>query len=241
VSKVTLTLRNITLKGTVFSAAPTVKVESGKRLILETGANIIEDGDAAFKWVVATLAGSNAAGYVDNTGAAAQFNNPSGVAADGAGSVYVTDFDTCRIRRIPLGAKLDPHYLDGRKSSMVDRESRTVDRPGKGVDIPGKVVDTPGKDVDTPGKVVDTPGKVVDTPGKVVDTPGKVVDISGKDVDTPGKDVDIPGKDVDTPGKIVDRRGWRADPEGRRAGRSAGNVLRVKFSPRRRGNDPGGT
>jgi sugar lactone lactonase YvrE len=50
--------------------------------------------------VVSTLAGSDVAGSADGTGAAASFNNPIGVAADGAGTVYVTDEIGNSIRRV---------------------------------------------------------------------------------------------------------------------------------------------
>ena len=49
--------------------------------------------------VVSTLAGSTS-GYTDGTGTSAQFKNPSGVAVDGAGNVYVADFSNHRIRKI---------------------------------------------------------------------------------------------------------------------------------------------
>ncbi len=52
--------------------------------------------------VVSTLAGSGTAGHADNTGTAAQFTCPSGIAVDSAGIVYVADTD--RVRKIsPAG------------------------------------------------------------------------------------------------------------------------------------------
>jgi len=50
--------------------------------------------------VVTTLAGSGAYGFANGTGTAAQFVNPSGVAVDSAGTVYVADQGNHRIRTI---------------------------------------------------------------------------------------------------------------------------------------------
>ena len=53
--------------------------------------------------MVSTLSGSTQ-GYMDGTGSAAQFNNPSGVAVDSSGHVYVADLWNHRIRKIdPAG------------------------------------------------------------------------------------------------------------------------------------------
>jgi sugar lactone lactonase YvrE len=50
--------------------------------------------------VVTTLAGGIPYGYADGTGAAASFNEPGGVATDGAGTVYVADTYNNRIRKV---------------------------------------------------------------------------------------------------------------------------------------------
>ncbi len=50
--------------------------------------------------VVSTLAGSGSGGFADGAGAQAQFYDPTGVAVDGAGTVYVADRDNNRIRKV---------------------------------------------------------------------------------------------------------------------------------------------
>ena len=49
---------------------------------------------------VSTLAGSGSEGSADGTGTAASFHNPSGVAVDNSGIVYVADTRNHLIRKI---------------------------------------------------------------------------------------------------------------------------------------------
>ena len=56
--------------------------------------------------MVATLAGSSVAGFVDGTSSAAMFNAPSGVAVDTNGNVFVCDFKNNRIRVIGAGINM---------------------------------------------------------------------------------------------------------------------------------------
>ena len=52
---------------------------------------------------VITLAGSGEEGFRDGVGAAAQFECPIGIAADGEGNCFVADFENNRIRKINPG------------------------------------------------------------------------------------------------------------------------------------------
>ena len=49
---------------------------------------------------VTTVAGSGNAGYADGQGTSASFSNPTGVAVDGSGNVYLADYNNSRIRKI---------------------------------------------------------------------------------------------------------------------------------------------
>ncbi len=72
---------------------------SGNVYVADTGNAVIRK--VAPDGTVSTLAGASGnRGNVDGTGTAAQFNYPLGVAADGAGNVYVADAYTDTIRKV---------------------------------------------------------------------------------------------------------------------------------------------
>jgi sugar lactone lactonase YvrE len=68
---------------------------------------------------VSTLAGSSTSGPADGTGTLAQFNTPRGVAADGAGNLYVADTYNHRIRKIVIATGLVT-TLAGNTSGYTD-------------------------------------------------------------------------------------------------------------------------
>ena len=51
-------------------------------------------------WTVSTIAGSRTLGHLDGAAATAQFRNPTAVALDSSGNVYVADENNHRIRKI---------------------------------------------------------------------------------------------------------------------------------------------
>jgi len=59
---------------------------------------ITEEDDGT--WMVSTIAGSRTLGHLDGAAATAQFRNPTAVALDSSGNVYVADENNHRIRKI---------------------------------------------------------------------------------------------------------------------------------------------
>ncbi len=71
-------------------------------------------------WIVTTLAGvAGVAGSADGAGSAARFNGPNGVAVDGAGSLYVADYNNHAIRKVtPVGTSWVVTTLGGLAGSF---------------------------------------------------------------------------------------------------------------------------
>ena len=86
-----------TLAGTASPAGVVVDVSGN---VYVTDANNHRIRKITSGGVVSTLAGTGTAGNTDGAGNVAQFNEPSGLAVDSSGFVYVADKDNHRIRKI---------------------------------------------------------------------------------------------------------------------------------------------
>jgi len=74
-------------------------------------------------WVVSTLAGSGTEEHLDGAAADAQFDDPTGVAVDSSGNVYVADYDNHRIRKITPGGEVSTLAGDGTAAHQDDEDN----------------------------------------------------------------------------------------------------------------------
>ncbi len=90
--------------------------------------------------VVTTLAGGAGSGSADGTGSAAQFNNPTSVAVDGSGNVFVADTDNSTIRMVTpagvvttvAGLAASPGGADGTGAAARFKRPKGVATDGAG-------------------------------------------------------------------------------------------------------------
>ena len=101
---------------------------SGNVYVADTGNGTIRKVTSV--GVVTTFAGTaEKFGSTDGTGAAAEFNNPEGIAVDGAGNLYVSDTGNDTIRKItPAGVVTTLAGAAGKAGETDDGERRTVQR-----------------------------------------------------------------------------------------------------------------
>ena len=90
---------------------------------------------------VSTIAGTSSAGHIDGPGSSARFDNPSGVAVDRQGNIYVADYDNHCIRKIDPNGNVStiagtgsPGHTDGPGTS-----ARFNYPSGVAVDLQGNV------------------------------------------------------------------------------------------------------
>ena len=160
---------------------------------------------------VTTLAGKvgwddyDSEGYVDGAGAEARFNNPTGVAVDDAGVVYVTDSDNFVIRKIQPDGTTSTFVGNATISNHLDAKGAKarLNRPeGLAIDSSGNLYFTDGgtiRKVKPDGTVTTLAGKL-----KPDHTASRIGDQMG--IQEAAGEAAVFGED-DVTGLAVDRRG----------------------------------
>jgi sugar lactone lactonase YvrE len=142
--------------------------------------------------VVSTLAGTGANGEQNGIGATASFANPSGIAVDEAGNLYVSDLNNNVIRKISVADSVTTLAGNGNPGLVNSTVSGSFSNPtGVAVDSVGNVY------------VVDQGNNVI----RKIDSKGVVTTLAGN-----GKAISIDGPDLaasfNTPdGIAIDQKG----------------------------------
>ncbi len=92
--------------------------------------------------VVSTLAGNGTASWKDGSATTAEFYNPSGVAADANGNVFVADYDNHRIRKVAADGTVSTLAGGGNGPAYLDATgiaARFAFPTGVAVDVNGNV------------------------------------------------------------------------------------------------------
>ena len=153
---------------------------SGNVFVADYGNHSIRKISAA--GAVSTVAGNGAPGFRDGSGASAQFTDPSGIAVDAGGNVYVADQGNNRIRKITPAGFVTTLAGSGRKGLQdgVADAARFSAPTGLAVDASGNVFVADSnnnriREITPAGFVTTLPGTGVRLPtGIAVDPSGNV-------------------------------------------------------------------
>ena len=115
--------------------------ESGNVYVADAGNNLIRLIDV--KGNVSTFAGSGLAGNQDGTGTAASFHNPTGIALDAFGNIYVADHDNGLIRKITSSGVVSTVNINSKTVSLNSPYGIAIDNTGNifvSDDIGGQII-----------------------------------------------------------------------------------------------------
>jgi sugar lactone lactonase YvrE len=121
--------------------------------------------------VVTTLAGSTTPGFADGTGAAATFDSPAGLVADGLGNLYVADASNNEIRKIVISTgvvtTIAGSHLMADTTNGIDTAARFNSPHGLAIDGNGNlyVADTGNNEI---RKIVTSSGVVTTFAGSTI-------------------------------------------------------------------------
>jgi len=122
--------------------APAITVQPSTQVAMAGGSpgiamTVSGTGPLAFQWqfngvnlpnaVIATVAGNGAAGYSGDGGAAihASLSHPEGLAVDGAGNLFIADFDNNRVRKVDANGTISTVVGDGLQGYSGDGGTAT--------------------------------------------------------------------------------------------------------------------
>jgi sugar lactone lactonase YvrE len=137
-------IRKISSAGTV----TTIAEDDTANVAIDSAGNIyfVDVGNQRIRkitsaGVVSTFAGNGTRGYMDGTGATAQFDYPNGVAVDSTGNVYVADSGNHCIRKINSAGMVSTFAGNGIQG-FIDgpgQEARFISPQGMAVDSAGNI------------------------------------------------------------------------------------------------------